>query len=205
MADKLDNVLIVLISNIDMYAGVAYMDTLRGAVAIVPVSRQTAGWTDYATLILHEAGGHGFGWLADEYVHNRMTISAIKREEVKSYTKFGLFANIDLTGVATDIKWKHFAGRAGYDRVDIYEGAYNYASGVWRSEISSCMFNHEPYFNAPSREAIVKRILKTAGEEYTLTDFIAKDNEREPSTRAATRAATAPSGFIPLSPPILVK
>ena len=205
MADKLNNVLIVVISNIDRYAGTAYLPPKGGTIAIIPVSRQTGGWNDYASIMIHEAGGHGFGWLADEYIDYYMTISTTQRQKVKEYADFGRYANIDLTGVVAEIKWRHFVGRAEYDRVGVYEGAFQYAAGAWRSEVSSCMLNHEPYFNAPSREAIVKRILKTAGEEYTLAGFIAKDREKEPSTRAATRAASAPSGFIPLGPPILVK
>jgi hypothetical protein len=36
-------------------------------------------------------------------------------------------------------------------------------------------FDMVPYMNAVSREVIVKRIMKVAGEEYSFDSFVAKD------------------------------
>ena len=44
------------------------------------------------------------------------------------------------------------------------------------------MNNNIPYYNAISREAMVKRIMKYAGEEYSFEAFKAKDYESLPST-----------------------
>ena len=49
------------------------------------------------------------------------------------------------------------------------------------------MNNNIPYYNAISREAMVKRIMKYAGEEYSYEAFKAKDYESLPSS-ATTRA-----------------
>jgi hypothetical protein len=49
------------------------------------------------------------------------------------------------------------------------------------------MNNNIPYYNAISREAMVKRIMKYAGEEYSFEAFKALDHESLPST-SATRA-----------------
>ena len=72
--------------------------------------------------------------------------------------------------------------------VDVYEGAYMHTRGVFRSEATSCMNNNIPYYNAISREAMVKRIMKYAGEEYSYEAFKALDHESLPSTSAMTRA-----------------
>ena len=65
--------------------------------------------------------------------------------------------------------------------VDVYEGAFFHTRGVFRSEPTSCMHNNIPYYNAISREAMVKRIKKYAGETYSFEDFKANDKEALPS------------------------
>ena len=201
--DKLNDVLIVVISNIDMYAGTTKIYKDGRSIAIVPVCRSTESGKDYASIMLHEAGGHGFGRLADEYILYYSTIISSEKGKIEDYSAEGYYANVDLKGVYSEVKWKHFRNKIGYDKVGTYQGAFTYSIGVWKPEEASCMINNIPYFNAPSREAIVKRILKTAGEEYLLENFIANDIEKEPSTRAYnTRALIGPK-FIPLGTPIL--
>ena len=43
---------------------------------------------------------------------------------------------------------------------------------------NDCMFDNTPYFNAPSREQIVKHIMDIAGVEYRFEDFIEQDKLR---------------------------
>jgi hypothetical protein len=62
--------------------------------------------------------------------------------------------------------------------VDMYEGGFFHQRGVFRSEPNSCMDRNIAYFSAISREAIVKRIMEYAGEEYSFEKFKAKDNPR---------------------------
>ena len=51
------------------------------------------------------------------------------------------------------------------------------------------MNNNIAYYNAISRESMVKRIMKYAGEEYSFEAFKAKDHESLPkSTATETRA-----------------
>lgn len=86
------------------------------------------------------------------------------------------------------VPWSHFIFDPQYSNVvDVYEGAYGYTRGVFRSEPTSCMHNNIPYYNAISREAMVKRIMKYAGEEYSFENFKANDKEALP--RSATKAA----------------
>jgi hypothetical protein len=42
------------------------------------------------------------------------------------------------------------------------------------------MVTNELYFNAPSREQIVKHVYELAGEEYSFEEFIAWDKLRGP-------------------------
>lgn len=64
---KLQNTLVVLVVNEDRYAGTRWMFSDGRALAICPNSRDTRS-NYYKSIVNHEAGGHGFGRLADEYV-----------------------------------------------------------------------------------------------------------------------------------------
>jgi hypothetical protein len=92
----------------------------------------------------------------------------------------GRLLNVDLTNDPEQVRWAHFIGRAGYVRPGIYEGGYGYKSGIYRSEEYSSMVNGLKYFNAVSRELIVKRILRIAGAPYSFEAFLEKDTVRTP-------------------------
>ena len=65
------------------------------------------------------------------------------------------------------------------------------------------MNNNIPYFNAPSRELIVKQIMNLAGENFSYQEFKLKD-VRE--TQALSRSATSDTGeALRLPPPILIR
>jgi hypothetical protein len=150
---------------------------------------------DFRGLVHHEAGGHGFGKLADEYIYHNAFISACPicgdlRPAIWNMKSYGFYENVSLTGNWNEIEWSHLIFDPQYSNVvDVYEGAYMHARGVYRSEATSCMNNNIPYYNAISREAMVKRIMKYAGEEYSFEAFKAKDYESLPSSaRPETRA-----------------
>ena len=101
----------------------------------------------------------------------------------------GWYANVSLSGKTHEVPWAHLLEDSRYNgTVDIYEGAVGHMRGVYRSEQNSCMNDGVPYFNAASREAIVKRIMEYAGEVYSYEAFAAKD--RKDKTEAASRVAT---------------
>ena len=83
----------------------------------------------------------------------------------------------------------------------MFEGAYYYDSGVWRSEAISCMDDNRPYYNAPSREAIVRRIMRASGETFRMEDFIKNDKVRKDPV---TKASNYVEAFVPFAPPILI-
>lgn len=192
--DDVSTTLIILIENSNEYSGLCYMYGDGSAVAVVPMSNDPAPY-DFRGLVHHEAGGHGFGKLADEYIYHNAFISACPicgdlRPLIWMYKSYGFYENISLTGDWNEIEWSHLIFDPQYsDVVDVYEGAFMHTRGVFRSEATSCMNNNIPYYNAISREAMVKRIMKYAGEEYSFEAFKAKDYESLPSSaRPETRA-----------------
>ncbi|MBO7195115.1 MAG: leucine-rich repeat protein [Alistipes sp.] len=193
--DDVSTTLIILIENSSEYSGLCYMYGDGSAVAVVPMSNDPAPY-DFRGLVHHEAGGHGFGKLADEYIYHNSFVSACNygcvdlRPYIWVMKSYGFYENISLTGDWNEIEWSHLIFDPQYSNVvDVYEGAYMHARGVYRSEATSCMNNNIPYYNAISREAMVKRIMKYAGEEYSFEAFKAKDYESLPSSaKPETRA-----------------
>lgn len=190
--DDVSTTLVILVENSNEYDGLCYMWGDGSAVALVPMSTDPAPY-DFQGLIHHEAGGHGFGKLADEYIYHNAFIQACgcnccnHVDYINKMKSYGFYTNISLTGSMQEVPWSHMIYDPQFSNVvDVYEGAYMHTRGVFRSEATSCMNNNIAYYNAISRESMVKRIMKYAGEEYSYEAFKAKDVESLPST--ATRA-----------------
>lgn len=131
----------------------------------------------YGVLVKHEAGGHGFCKLADEYsTYLESPSGEYIKNMIELYERQGWMANIDYTDDPEKIRWAHFLKNDRYKgSVGILEGGDTYKYGVWRPSENSMMNTNEPYFNAPSREAIYKRIMKLSGEEYSWENFLKYD------------------------------
>ena len=186
--DNVATTLIILIENSNEYGSAIGLWGDGSAVALVPMSTDPAPY-DFRGLIHHEAGGHGFGKLADECIYHNAFIQDCScpccnhSKEINEMKYCGFYSNISLTGDIHRVPWAHMIYDPQYSNVvDIYEGAYMHTRGVYRSEATSCMNNNIAYYNAISREAIVKRIMKYAGEEYSYEAFKAKDRESLPQT-----------------------
>ncbi len=185
--DDVAHTLIVMIENSAEYSGLCYMWGDGSAVAVVPMSTDPAPY-DFRGLVHHEAGGHGFGKLADEYIYHNAFIQSPccacceHADDVKAYQSYGFYSNISLIGDMRSVPWAHMIYDPQYSNtVDVYEGALFHSRGVFRSEPTSCMHNNIPYYNAISREAMVKRIKQYAGETYSFEEFKANDKEALPS------------------------
>lgn len=185
--DDVSTTLIIMIENSEDYSGLCYMWGDGSAVAIVPMSTDPAPY-DFRGLVHHEAGGHGFGKLADEYIYHNAFIQSCDCkccchvDDINAMKSYGFYDNISLSGSMQEVPWSHMIFDPQFSNtVDIYEGAFYHTRGVFRSEPRSCMHNNIPYYNAISREAMVKMIKKYAGEEYSFEDFKAKDVESLPS------------------------
>ena len=187
IADDVSSTLIIMIENSSEYEGYCSMWGDGSAIAIVPMSTDPAPY-DFRGVVHHEAGGHGFGKLADEYIYHNAFIQACPCQccshvdELNIFKSFGFYENISLSGDMHSVPWSHMIYDPQYSNtVDVYEGAFFHTRGVFRSEPTSCMHNNIPYYNAISREAMVKRIMKYAGEEYSFEEFKANDKESLPS------------------------
>ena len=190
--DDVSKSLIVMIENSDQYGGVCYMYGDGSAIALCPMSRDLYPY-DYRGLVQHEAGGHGFGKLADEYIYHNCFVTAcpycgdyLEGSGYYHYKTLGWYENIHHSGKLHDVPWYHLMFDEDYTgTVDIYEGAFLHSRGIFRSETTSCMNNNIPYYSAISRESIVKRILNYAGEEYTFDGFKANDVRTAEPTKSS--------------------
>jgi len=226
ISGKLQNTLVVLVVNQDRYAGTNWSWSDGKAISICPVSTSTKAGINFKNVINHEAGGHGFGRLADEYISSEnsgKTIPEDSKTNFKAWVTYGFYPNVDVTNDQLLLRWKHFLGKAGYDAVGAFEGALYYSLGAWKPESSSCMVYNEPYYNAPSRENIVKRILRTAAgtrvieyvntvytpipnDPYSFDAFVAKDIQKSPSGAAMLLTKSVnPLTFVPLAPPVMIR
>ena len=180
--DNIAQTLIVLVENTTEYGGVCYMYGDGSAVACCPKSADAYPY-DFRGIVQHEAGGHGFGKLADEYIYHNAFISTCTCtdgcghvDDFMAGKANGWYANLELTGDMNEVGWSHLIFHPKYSNVvDIYEGGYFHTRGVYRSEPTSCMNNNIPYYSAISRQAMVERIMEYAGEQFDLETFIDKD------------------------------
>ena len=129
-------------------------------------------------LIRHEAGGHGFAKLADEY-HYSGNIPYNERLKFSELFTHMWYSNVDFTSDPAKVKWAPFLADARYkDEVGLFEGGLTYMYGVWRPSENSIMNDNQGCFNAPSRYTIWYRIHKLAyGSSWngTFEDFAAYD------------------------------
>ncbi|MBO5821337.1 MAG: leucine-rich repeat protein, partial [Alistipes sp.] len=191
---RIDESTLIVIMNSNAYAGVCYMSQ--------PKSNTTKSYGNgsslsffslcgndelFANLLIHEACGHGFAKLGDEYFSSgNGAINNRGYYEMKDFEQWGWYKNVDSTIgeplTTQTIKWRHFLTDYRYaDLVGIYEGAYTFAKNAYRPSEDSIMRHvrgSDGEFNAPSREAIYYRIHKLAyGDSwvYNFEDFAAYD------------------------------
>lgn len=195
--NALKNTTVFLLINLDVYAGTCMMEMTGRSVSMCPM-----GKSSFEAIVSHEGGGHGFGRLLDEYRYYDSTLPADRQSQITYWRATDPYYgyNISLTNDRTQVHWKQYFTTTGYESVGLYEGGCLYGRGVWRPEYISCMEDNRSYYNAPSREAIVRRIRKASGTSFSMSDFLANDKIKSDNTRG-TRA---PEMFVPLAPPILV-
>ena len=194
---KISETHIITVLNSPVYAGICYMFD-DASVAFTPVVAYDQ--KEFASIIHHEAVGHGLGKLGDEYIYYNGTIEDSYKAELLEMQLKGWFQNLSVS--STVLPWSHFLGNSNYSMVSTFEGGYFFTNGVWRAEQNNCMINNIPYFNAPSREQIVKRILKSSGVSYSWEDFVSKDKYEPPSKSVPS---TLKKGeYELLSPPVIM-
>ena len=202
--DKLRRTLVILVPNTTEYDGVTYVYEDNRAIAICPRSEQ-AYPSDTRGVVQREAGGFGFGKLANESIRYNMYLPSSVASIIREGQGRGWYQNVSLSGKMAEVPWAHFIFDPRYsDDVDIFEGAFDYTRNVFRSEASSCMSIGIPYYNAISRQAITQRIKEYAGEPFDMEEFYANDTNTWGST--TTRTATViPDGQVQFSAPVFVR
>lgn len=136
----------------------------------------------FESTIIHEAVGHGFAKLLDEYQENGTSMSDQYKEALLAQFKEGVGKNIDLTSDRSKVKWAHFLTDTRYAKegLGVFEGAATVAKGAYRPSKNSVMNQNQDSqtFNAPSREAIwfrANKIAYGASWQYNFEDFVAFD------------------------------
>ena len=171
----------IVLANTDESAGSCgypYRNTYSGSAtgesyASFAIAVLAANSTATSGLIKHEAGGHAFGRLGDEYLGNGNTIEDAQKTELNTWHSKGFYRNL-----CTDkAYWNEFVGRTGYGNVGYFEGGWNYQYGVYRPTESSMMLNNSGTFNAPSRRIIYERIMRQSSGNYSFDEFIKYDTK----------------------------
>ena len=138
---------------------------------------------DQKGFILRELVGIAFGKLGPEYVNHFTFIKACGCPECnmigqfEHYRSLGWWQNVSISSKLSELPWYHLIFDEKYAKyVDAYEGAMNHSRGAYRSENASVMGNQFiPYFNAISREILVKRIMEASGGTFDFNTWKRND------------------------------
>lgn len=218
--DEMDEALIIVAMNSDAYAGTCYMyypgsAGTYGSGPAVAYFPKGGDQTTFAQLLHHEANGHGFAKLADEYAYEDMGAvpSDYVTDILDQQNNWGWWKNVDFTDDPKQVRWANFLEDERYANkgLGLFEGGLTYWTGVWRPTETSIMVNNAGEFNAPSREAIYYRIHKLAyGDswEYDYEKFVEYDavNRTSASADAPRKRRTnyVEKSYEPLAPPVIV-
>lgn len=159
--------------------------------------------------LLHEAIGHCFAKLADEYVENYEWIDPdYEKEHLMESQKHCVFRNVSLDSDVTKTYWADFAADSRYDfeKLGCYEGGYYQEKGIYRPTENNIMSNLNFGFDVFGRSMIYKRCMKIAyGDswEFNYEDFVKFDLEKAKaeyeanhSTYSKSKCLGAPPRFV---------
>lgn len=225
--ELMDKTVAIVLLNTDQHAGRCYLSFIDngedavddGACGLaIAFSALGTDAEDFTGLIHHEAGGHGFGKLADEYYYDGT--GAIPATSVEFYQKLQTRSKAYMNVVFSDDPeaslWASFLSDERYqaENLGMYPGGCTYEEGVWHPTEFSIMNLNFGGFNAPSRETIYCRLHKLAYGpewEYDFDEFVAYDAinrasepepEPEPEPVPARRSRT--NRFVPCPPPVII-
>lgn len=198
---RAESALAIVMINVECYAGTCYIywnpwdyyDDYANphSIAYIPLGYDGTGeqckWTT-----IHEAGGHGFGKLGDEYGDDQIIFN-FNYESFSQNQESGLYKNVDIYWTAeleekygdwadyidspseyttiNTIGWADMLSAehtyVQTEGLNMYEGAFTYPTFFCRSTPNSIMRSHLEanghFFNAPSRRAIYYRLMKKTG------------------------------------------
>ena len=171
----------ILLVNTDENAGSTgypFRDAKSGFVngyASFAIAVLAANSTGTNGLIKHEAGGHAFGRLADEYYTNGNTASSANMTDLSNWHAKGWYWNVNPSNSGNYYKFTNSAYSSS--EVSYIEGAWGYQYGIYRPTQGGMMQGSTGVFNAPSRHAIYHRIITESQgtSAYSWANFLEYD------------------------------
>ena len=193
---RANRALMIVMANVKCYAGTCYLAwttnvkyDFGNAYSIAYCSLGTDGDREERRMtLIHEAGGHGFGKLADEYDYSRLlSFNTSEWSKLATRHSYGVDRNVnEYWTYEESLNWSPFEwvytteenvywaellqNQYGYrdsEGLGIYKGANTYSNMFCRATDNSAMRNQlidsGKYFNAISRWAIWYRVMRIAG------------------------------------------
>lgn len=188
--------LVIVLPNVNCYAGTCLMTWLASntvdyadsySIAYSSLGNDQTGRQLKYTLI-HEAGGHGFAKLSDEYTVSTLTrFSTSEWTKLRNFHGYGVYRNVNEYWTEeesalwssldweftneTNVYWSELLDESyGYtvsEGLGMYKGAKTYTNMFCRPTVNSMMNSqlaaNGQFFNAISRWAIWYRVMKLAG------------------------------------------
>ena len=208
-SSRMDEVLVMVLVNSKRSGGTCYwmdaenQNTYAGGANVAVFAYKDVsvsnGISRLAGLVVHEAAGHGFGKLADEYSvrdYGKITSAAI--ESLENDHQLGYYMNVDSTSDPAKVLWSKYIGDSRFsgEKIGIYQGGYTFWSGIWRPTEQSVMNANDIYlqFNAPSRAQIYTRIMKLSegsSWNFDYETFVKWDQSHPTILYPGTKAATS--------------
>lgn len=192
--------LAVVVLNSPLYAGTTYFgyysenQVTELAIAYCPIIYNLEN-DSFRQVLVHEAVGHGFAKLEDEYNYEENgKMPSDEINDVKVLQSYGWAQNVDFTQDENTILWSSFLKDSRYssEGIGIYEGACTYMSGVYRPTEDSMMNTNTCGFNAPSRKAIYDMVMKRGeNRETTYEEFADFDSRNVSQVQTLTRTSNA--------------
>lgn len=192
--------LAVVVLNSPLYAGTTYFgyysenQVTELAIAYCPIIYNLEN-DSFRQVLVHEAVGHGFAKLEDEYSYEENgKMPSDEINDVKVLQSYGWAQNVDFTQDENTILWSSFLKDSRYssEEIDIYEGACTYMSGVYRPTEDSMMNTNTCGFNAPSRKAIYDMVMRRGeNRETTYEEFADFDSRNVSQVQTLTRSSNA--------------
>lgn len=189
-----DNIMVGVVYNTKYFSDRSYCTMYFGDGSCVAYIME-----DINEVLNHELGGHGVAQLLDEYVewgYESLLLPDYEKEFFEEmWQKYGSGANVDWYSDPTEVKWAKFISDPRYagEQIGVYEGAFLYGHGAYRSTLNSMMRYNDCGFNAPSRESIYKHVMTySEGESWnydyeTFVSFDAPGREAFSKARAKAR------------------
>lgn len=154
-----------------------YKSGFANGYASFAIAVLAANSTGTNGLVKHEAGGHAFGRLADEYYSGGSSASSSVKTNLSNWHAKGWYWNVNPNNSGNYHKFTNSAYSSS--EVGFIEGGWGYQYGIYRPTQGGMMQGSTGVFNAPSRHAIYHRIItESEGQNaYSWSKFLEYDKK----------------------------